>query len=361
MRVKIAHRLLENRRLRGGGEVRKGHHNTNYVLRTSLLLAVLLGVAPFVRCKYRVPLATVEVVPRIWPREADVLRAVCRHLREVPRCLAVLGGNSLHRYLRGKALSEWNPNGGIGDELMREFAAFFVRTAKVPVEELPERPRDWPADGDSDKFLNWLIEFTENQVHRRNLDRFGDLFAAAGIPHDAMQTFKKNHSGLTSRPFVLLHTDVHRANVVVRRGGISVIDWELAIYGDPLHDLATHIVRMGYSEQERQQMIALWVEAMEGANLSSLTAGLHKDLDIYVAFEYAQSVFTDVMRAALGIPENPTDEHFESAGQRVLQALERAREPLGLGPYGVPVLGKLVQALREWHSLHAPSTPTVAV
>jgi aminoglycoside phosphotransferase (APT) family kinase protein len=336
--------------------VLKGHHNTNYVVRVGLPLALLLGVMPFARFKYRVPLDTVEVVPRIWPREADVLDVVCRYLREVPRCRAVLGelgDRSLHRYRRGEALSLRNPHGVIDEKLMREFAAFFVRTAQVPVEELPPPPENWPADGDSDGFLGWLVDFTEQRVHQPNRDRFGDLFDAVGIPLNAMTAFKDRHHGLTRRPFKLLHTDVHRANVVVRRGRISVIDWELAIYGDPLHDLATHLVRMGYGRAERERMVDLWAGAMTQAGFAELTAGLREDLGTYLAFEYAQSVFPDVMRAALDLPGDPEAEHFHAAGERVVRAMRRAREPLRL--VRVPDLEQSVEALRKWHGMSVPT------
>ncbi|MFF0735407.1 phosphotransferase family protein [Streptomyces chartreusis] len=355
-RLSLAHRLLESRLLRGKGEVLKGHHNTNYVLRVGLLLALVIGVVPFTRFKYRVPLKSVEVVPRIWPREADVLEVVCRYLREVPRCLAVLGelgDRSLHRYRRGRALSEWNPDGAIDEKLMREFAAFFVRTAKVPVEELPPPPEDWPADGDSDGFLHWLVDFTEQRVHQPNRDRFGDLFDAVGIPQDAMTAFKERHHGLTSRPFKLLHTDVHRANVLVRRGRISVIDWELAIYGDPLHDLATHVVRMGYRRPELDRMVELWAAAMARAGCDELTDGLPEDLNTYLDFEYAQSVFPDVMRAALDLPAEADEESFRAAGERVARAMTRAVEPLQLR--AVPDMEQIVEALRKWHSLPVPT------
>ncbi|MFE9021943.1 phosphotransferase family protein [Streptomyces sp. NPDC007808] len=352
--MSLAHRLLESRRLRGRGKVLKGHHNTNYVVRVGLLLALVIGVVPYTRFKYRVPLNTVEVVPRIWPRESDVLEVVCRYLREVPRCRAVLGDRSLHRYRRGKALSERNSDGVVDDKLMREFAAFFARAAEVPVNELPPPPQDWPTDGDSQGFLHWLIDFTEERVHRPNRDRFGVLFDAVGIPRDAMATFRENHQGLTSRPFRLLHTDVHRANVVVRRGRISVIDWELAIYGDPLHDLATHIVRMGYGKQEQAVMTDLWAQAMKEAGHPELTVGLDKDLKTYLAFEYAQSVFPDVMRAALALQGDPGEQDFHAAAERVSRAMGRAREPLKL--VEVPDLEQIVQALREWHSTTVPTT-----
>ncbi|MEV5549409.1 phosphotransferase [Streptomyces sp. NPDC052309] len=346
-RKALVHQLVESRRLRGRGEVLRGHHNINYVRRAGLLLALLLGAVPFTRFKYRVPLPTVEVVPRIWPKESEVLSVVCRHLREVPPCLADLGDSSVHRYRMGRALSDSGPVASVGDELMRSFASFFVRTARVPVAELPARPEDWPDDGDTQGFLDWLVRFTQERVHLPNRDRFGALFDAVGVPEDAMERFAARHRCGTSRPFRLLHTDVHRANVVVRGKRLAVIDWELAIFGDPLHDLATHLVRMAYGKEEQARMTELWAEAMHDAGLGELTAGLHEDLPVYIAFEYAQSVFPDVMRAAIDLPEDADTDHFGVAADRVEQAMRRAREPLRL--VDVPDRDQVVEALRVWH------------
>lgn len=325
-----------------------GHHNINYVRRAGLLLALLLGVVPFTRFKYRVPLRAVEVVPRIWPREAEVLGVVCRHLREVPPCLADLGGGSVHGYRAGRVLGDSGFAGRVGEDLMRSFASFFARTASVPVVELPPRPEDWPPDGDTQGFLDWLVRFTEERVHRPNRDRFGALFDAVGVPEDAMARFSARYRCRSARPFRLLHTDVHRGNVVVRGRRLAVIDWELAILGDPLHDLATHLVRMAYGKEEQGRMVDLWAAAMADAGFTDLTAGLHEDLPVYVAFEYAQSVFPDVMRAALDLPEDAGTEHFRTAADRVERAVRRGREPLRL--VEVPDREQVVAALRAWHS-----------
>lgn len=54
---------------------------------------------------------------------------------------------------------------------------------------------------------------------------------------------------MVSRPFSLLHTDLHRDNVIFSYHGdppLICVDWELATYGDPVHDLATHLVRTAY-------------------------------------------------------------------------------------------------------------------
>ncbi|MFD7706804.1 aminoglycoside phosphotransferase family protein [Streptomyces sp. NPDC059785] len=346
-RLALVHRLAESRRLRGGA-VFHGHHNTNQVLPLGLGLALLTGAAPFTRGKLRVPRETVEVVPRIWPRESEVLRVVTRHLPEVPRCLADLGDRSLHVFRPGRSLAEAAPD-GVGDELLRALAGFFARTARIPAGELPPRPDGWPDDGDSGGFLRRLAAFTEDRVHRPNRARFGSLFDDVLVPRNAMTSFARSLPGLTSRPFRLLHTDVHRANVIaLPAGGLAVIDWELALYGDPLHDLATHLVRMGYGESERERMTVLWESAMRASGQTALTAGLAEDLPVYLAFEHAQSVYPDVMRAALALPRRPDDGQFADAARRTCVAVGLASGPLRLPE--VPDPERTEKALRTWHA-----------
>ncbi|WP_063805737.1 phosphotransferase family protein [Streptomyces canus] len=331
-----------------------GHHNTNRIAPLGQPLAFLLGVeSGKVLAKFRAPLPTVDVVPRIWRRESEVLKVVGAHVGEVPACLADFGEWSLHGYLDGHALAEENPDGPIGGQRLAQLAEFFAALARVPTDQLPPVPDDWPADGDSLGFLAWLARFTEEAVHQPNRPRFGDLFKAVGIPVDAVQRFMNSVTGLTRRPFALLHTDVHRANVVVvpRPLGtsLSIIDWELALYGDPLHDLATHLVRMGYDKEEQDLMTAMWAKAMREAGHADMTAAMDQDLPVYLRFEYAQSVFPDVMRAALTLPDRPDKQSLGEASERVCRALHRAREPLKLTDR-IPDSGEVGEALRAWQA-----------
>ncbi|MFF9900728.1 aminoglycoside phosphotransferase family protein [Streptomyces longispororuber] len=342
-------RLAEQHRARTDGEVVTGYHNSNSIVPLGWTLALLLRTMPFrARVKCRTPLQAVEVVPRVWPSENEILKVVTRHLKETPRCLVDLGDWQMHTYHAGSPLSQVNPEGPVTYELMAALAEFFARTAAVPAGELPPLPADWPADGDTTGFLDWLIDFTERRVHRPNRARFDTLFEAVGIRPHVMAEFRRASPRLTPRPFCLLHTDVHRANIIVDHRSFAVIDWELALYGDPLHDLATHLVRMGYDKEERALMCALWRDAMCRAGLGDLTAGIDTDLRVYVDFEYAQSVFPDIMRAALALPGTGTDDDYGAAADRVCRALRRAAEPLRLDR--APDRAEVAGALREWHA-----------
>ncbi|WP_079036729.1 HAD-IA family hydrolase [Streptomyces silaceus] len=345
--------LADAHRNRPDREIVAGYHNINYVVPLGVRLALLLHTMPFrARVKCRMPIEAVEVVPRIWPSETDLLAVVSRHLKEVPRCYRDFGDWSLHSYRAGTVLSEAQPHGPVGDAMLLRLAEFFAKTASVPEEELPPRPADWPESGQSEEFLNWLIDFTEDRVHGPNRRRFDELFTDLGIRPDAMTAFRDDpdRPRLTPRPFCLLHTDVHRANVVVDRKQVAVIDWELAMYGDPLHDLATHLVRMDYDKDEHAAMTRMWAEEMERAGHEKMTEGLDADLPVYLDFEYAQSVFPDVMRAALGLttlPGEPDAADYAGAAVRVCRALRRAAEPLKLR--AVPDEGRAERALRDWY------------
>ncbi|MEU5598557.1 aminoglycoside phosphotransferase family protein [Streptomyces sp. NPDC020298] len=352
--------FAEARRRSPDGEVVSGHHNINRIAALRQPLAFLLR-KPSGRhlAKFRTPFPTIEVVPRIWSSEAQVLRALEPHVSGVPRCLADFGEWSLHEYIDGQALADAVPQGPIGSERLMALAQFFADLADVTENELPPLPPDWPRQDDSRGFLEWIARFARDRVHHANQPRFGALFEAIGIPEDAIDRFMSSVPVLTPRPFVLLHTDVHRANVVVvpapegeRREGLSVIDWELCLFGDPLHDVATHLVRMGYDKAEQELMVRMWTDAMRRSGHEAATAGMETDLPVYLGFEYAQSVFPDVMRAALLLPDHPGERDLGLAAERVRRALQRAREPLGL----LDEVGDeqaVVDALREWDTADA--------
>ncbi|MER5597785.1 aminoglycoside phosphotransferase family protein [Streptomyces sp. NPDC002265] len=353
-RTALVRVLAEARRRRACGPIVVGHHNRNHILPLGLPLASLLGMGSGqVRAKFRVPLATVEVVPRIW-RESEVLDVVSERLAGVPRCLADFGAWSLHAYVPGHALSEEPPGTPVGEPRMEALADFFAQLAGIPPQALPRPADDWPRGDDSRAFLHRLARFTEQRVHRANRPRFGSLFDSVGIPADLVSRFLRTVPDPVRRPFGLLHTDVHRANIVVtpEPGGgdrLTVLDWELSLYGDVLHDLATHLVRMEYDPAERKLMTELWAEAMRKAGRADLTEGLDPDLGTYLGFEHVQSVFPDVMRAALDLPAEPTPEDLGRSADRVHRALDRARGPLWMPgePQDRPAL---VRALRRWHS-----------
>lgn len=292
----------------------------------------------------------------------------------VPRYLAAGREASIHSYVDGVPLSELHPDGtAVPGDIVEELVNLSARMAQVGREALPPLPADWASDDrDSRGFLRLLTAQVDHQVREPNWPVFGRLFIALGVPEDAMRRFAGRLPAMTGRPFALLHADLHRDNVIVTRSGaprLVCVDWELATYGDPLHDLAIHLVRMRYPKPQREQVIDAWCRALRRTSPDSVD-GVAQDLRHYVEFERAQSVYPDVVRAAQSLttrldrPDRP--DHADRPGRRELarstavvrEALKAAAGPLGLD--GVPDVADIERALKNWcrFSTSAPPSPT---
>lgn len=333
------------------GQASSGHHNRNFVLPLTGSVAWLVGLDAGTSVTVRVRRAdALPVVIRTWNDEAQILDAIRGVLPHAPQCLIKRDGFSIHSYVDGVPLSSVCGDGKPVDTLLvRALAGLLAQMAQVRRGALPPLPTAWPRnDTDSQGFLQTLARLADRQIRQPNWLAFGGLFAALGIPEDALIRFAERVPAMARRPYSLLHADLHRDNLIVSYDGappLICVDWELATYGDPLHDLATHLVRMRYPSQQWAEVIDAWAEAMLEIRPAAVN-GLGKDLPRYVAFERAQSVYPDVMRAARSLEEPFTQKRLDEATAEVLRAVEAAAEPLRLG--NVPSGPEIERALFRW-------------
>lgn len=274
------------------------------------------------------------VVIRTWP-EAAILDAVRGALPHAPECLIKTPGYAIHSHVEGVPLSTICGNGKPVDNLLiKALAGLLAQMTQVRRQVLPPLPGSWPANhSDSQAFLKTLTLCADEQIRKPNWGEFGGLFKALGISDDALLRLAERVPAMTRRPYSLLHADLHRDNLIVSYGGdppLVCVDWELATFGDPLHDLATHLVRMQYPDHQWGEVIEAWARAMRKFRPSAIK-GLHKDLSHYVDFERAQSVYPDVMRAARSLQESFTQKGCDEATVEVHRALKAAAGPLRLG------------------------------
>ncbi|WP_394854456.1 phosphotransferase [Streptomyces albogriseolus] len=337
------------------GTATSGHHNQNYVLELDESVARLLGRERGTSVTVRIRRAeALPVVIRTWDNEDEILGAVKDVLPHVPQCIAKGPGFAVHSYVEGVPLSSVCANGKPLDTLlMRALAGLLAQMTRVRRSSLPSLPPHWPSnDTDSQAFLRTLAHLADEQIRRPNWSVFGGLFAALGIPEDALVRLADRIPALTRRPYSLLHADLHRDNVIVTYGEslpLICVDWELATYGDPLHDLATHLVRMHYPDHQWSEVIDAWEEAMRRIRPAAVN-GLAKDLQHYVDFERAQSVFPDVMRAARSLEQAFSQKNLDEATAEVDRALRAAARPLGLR--SVPGPKEIERALFRWLASH---------
>ncbi|MFJ7293216.1 phosphotransferase family protein [Streptomyces collinus] len=333
------------------GRETKGHHNSNYVLPLTGGMARLLGreagTSVTVRIRRRDAL---PVVIRTWQDETEILRAVAGALPHTPECLMKGADFAIHSFVEGVPLSSVCGNGKPVDGLLVEaLAGLLVQMTRVGRAALPALPPGWPRDdGDSQGFLRTLVHLADRQIRRPNWAVFGGLFAALGVRDDVLDELSGRIPVMARRPYSLLHADLHRDNVIISYAGdppLICVDWELATYGDPLHDLATHLVRMRYPAYQWAEVIDAWAESMQEVRPAAVD-GLAGDLRHYLAFERAQSVFPDVMRAARSLESSPTHTRLDEATARVQRALEAAAAPLRLA--SVPGEDEVRCALLRW-------------
>ncbi|MFI9171746.1 phosphotransferase [Streptomyces lincolnensis] len=334
------------------GLASSGHHNQNYVLPLTEQMAELLGreAGTSVTVRIRRP-DVLPVVIRTWRDEAEILDAIKGVLPHVPQCLVRHDRFAIHSYVEGVPLSTVCGNGKPVDTLLiRALAGLLAQMAQVRRGALPPLPPGWPSnDMDSQGFLRTLAHLADQQIRQPNWAAFGGLFAALGIPEDALLRLAERVPVMARRPYSLLHADLHRDNLILSyESGVPpliCVDWELATYGDPLHDLATHLVRMQYPEHQWAEVIEAWAEAMHEIRPAAVS-GLSRDLRPYLNFERAQSVYPDVMRAARSLDDSLTQKSLDEATAEVRRALEAAAEPLRLR--NVPREQEIERALFRW-------------
>src|SRR5262249_52708495 len=81
-------------------------------------------------------------------------------------------------------------------------------------------------------------------------------------------------------------------NMMIDDGRTYFLDWELALWGDPVYDLAVHVHKMAYHPEETATLLAGWRTAVPGP----ATEGWQPDLATYLAHERIKSAIVDTVR-----------------------------------------------------------------
>lgn len=240
---------------------------------------------------------------RIWP-ESEVLRVVTEYVEQVPalRHVSAHPAFQIHEFVRGAQLNDVAPRGtAVPSAVIPAVLRLFAKLADIPRERLPRLPAGWPADGQTAAFGRTLSDCTQ-RVFDECLAGFGGLFHALGIPDDPLDTVVVAWPQLTERPFQLIHADLHRRNLLVSGDGIVFLDWELALWGDPVYELAVHVHKMTYLPDELSRLLAGWeIPARPDPSWRD-------DLRAYLRHEQVKSAIVHTVRYAKEIVTAATTE-----------------------------------------------------
>ncbi|MFJ3304435.1 phosphotransferase [Streptomyces sp. NPDC086549] len=289
---------------------------------------------------------------RCFDSEDELLCALRGRVKRIPEVVEI-EGTRVQRFIEGQTLRSLRlPGRRIPPEVFWQIVGLFRQTARITPDMLDVvrlcSYEDRPVEGDSDGFLEQLITFAEKEVYQSNLEQFGVLFGDLGVSDESFRYLRKHVPGLRERPFCLLHGDLHRENLIVDPARMLwAIDWELAMLGDPLYDLATHLHLMRYPDVQARRMVEEWCRAVERVRPGS-SSGWQRDLFLLLDFKRAQSVFTDVIRVSLSLCDGPELRlHDLQRAARILEGrLAAAAVPLGLDH--VPSSTRIMAALMRW-------------
>lgn len=242
----------------------------------------------------RIPIAGANTMDlRVWP-EYEVLAALAPYVTHAPRLLHVSESPAfqVHEFIPGDLVHHIAPRGQrVPRAVLHDVVELFAQLIHVPRAKLPNLPSDWPADEDTSAFAGLLSGVTQ-RVYETFRESHRSLFTALDIPENPLAPILANWRRLSRRPFCLVHADVHRKNMILNGERVVFLDWELALWGDPLYELAVHFHKMAYQDDERATVLGSWLSTMP----VGYTRGWENDLDAYAAHEKVKSAIVDTLR-----------------------------------------------------------------
>ncbi|MEV3992807.1 aminoglycoside phosphotransferase family protein [Streptomyces sp. NPDC049837] len=282
----------------------------------------------------------------LWP-EADVLAAIAPLVPSAPR-LVHAGADpdfQIHEFVEGRRVDDLSPDGKpLPEPVLDAIGTLFADLLRVPPHALPPVPPDWPRDGDTPAFAARLLALVRTIRHRGDAS-ISALYDALGVPDDPCALLQTRAATLTARPFRLLHADIHRKNMILTdQNHVVFLDWELALWGDPVYDLADHLHKTSPTAADRAAVLEAWHRAAP----PECREHWPEALDYYLAYEAVKSAIVDTVRWGRRIATEP------SAPARLALAHELATKLATAHPHwpadsrSVPTPEAVQAAVERW-------------
>ncbi|MEU7035931.1 aminoglycoside phosphotransferase family protein [Streptomyces sp. NPDC046237] len=282
---------------------------------------------------------------RLWS-EAAVLRAIHPYVSLAPRLLHADERRrfQIHGFVEGRRVDELAQDGKpLPDLVLDGVERLFDEMHRVPFSALPSVPADWPTDGDSVAFAGRLLTLV-SEIRGRADAALEGLYGALGVPVEPCGLLaERANRELTKRPFRLLHADIHRKNMILTdQARVTFLDWELALWGDPVYDLADHLHKTSYTAVDRQRIVAGW----ERVASPECRRGWRAGLAFYLSYEEMKSAVVDTVRWGLRITEAATARERRRLAEELRAKLVAASPHWGGG--APPAAADIEDAAMAW-------------
>lgn len=268
----------------------QGYYHDNYIIE-------------FQNRKYilRIPITVADFMDNHFIPEYIILKFLERVNFPAPRVLEynASAGWSKHTYIPGTTMADRYPDRsdyppGIEIELARQMRVLH----SLPIQPLSEYLPVMSETAGCRGIFRMLVNNVDDLYHQ--FDIFQPLFRKLGIPPDPCAILRSFDDVLTERELCLCHTDIHRKNIILQESHVIFLDWELAMIGDPLYDIAVHFHRMKcHPHHERIFLQAYFGEGISVDDLQTIRF----QIDIYLALERVKSAIVDAVRSVRKMQE----------------------------------------------------------
>ncbi|TCR21341.1 aminoglycoside phosphotransferase (APT) family kinase protein [Streptomyces sp. BK205] len=289
-----------------------------------------------------------------WPdRGGEVRNAVITEIRKSRYRLEISLGTPMLLPDTGSGLQPRTcPAGKPVDPLtIRSLTRLLAQLTLVRKETLPPLPAAWPPnERDSRGYLETVVRRTMQRILDSNGTNFSGLFAVLGVPGDALARCAGQMPTPARRPYGFLLLNLNRDNVLVLEGpklSIARLDWNSASYGDPLHGLASHAVRMRYPKHQLDEVLDAWVREMGSVRLTAVN-GARRDFSRYVTFERINLAYAELINAAESLGDEIDAPRLHAVAEGIKAALDSASDVLGMSE--VPSEKEIADALFRWQA-----------
>ncbi|MCB9973614.1 MAG: aminoglycoside phosphotransferase family protein [Rhodospirillales bacterium] len=227
--------------------------------------------------------------------EIDVYKKISGKGLPVPAIYYVAPDHSfqVEEFISGELVDSIYPPGQpVSPAIIEHMADFYRRLLNLEIDPEDILAEDWPKDGTPVDFFEKLLENAWGIVKERQ-STHGDIYKFLKLPDDPFTPFLEQSRNLHPRPWRLMHADLHRSNMIEKEdGALVMIDWELALYGDPLFCIAAHLHRCRYTSDFKKRVAARIYESIS----DEFKPQFEEDLTFYLNYEAMKSILTDTVR-----------------------------------------------------------------
>lgn len=140
-------------------------------------------------------------------------------------------------------------------------------------------------------FYAYDYSFISNLVNKWFL-RYQNMYIKMGFPTDINLLLASHKDEIFENITCLNHCDLHRGNVLLKDDGkFAIIDWELTQFTDPLYDVAIHLHKMFYSEEQEKIFLDEYFSHFQYDRESAT-----RQIENYRRLEEVKSCVIDIIR-----------------------------------------------------------------